>query len=88
MILNINARWTDAADADRHIKWTRNLWEAMQPYSGGGTYTNFTSVDDQDRTPASYGEATYKRLSELKRRYDPENVLHLNQNILPMTSQT
>ena len=88
MILNINARWTDAADADRHIKWTRDLWEAMQPYSGGGTYTNFTSVDDQDRTPDSYGEATYERLSELKRRYDPENVLHLNQNILPATSRT
>ena len=83
MILNINARWSDASDADRHIAWTRDLWEAMQPYSGGGTYTNFTSVDDQDRTPDSYGEAKYRRLSELKRRYDPENVLHLNQNILP-----
>jgi FAD/FMN-containing dehydrogenase len=83
MILNINSRWTDASDADRHIAWTRDLWEAMQPYSGGGTYTNFTSVDDQDRTPDSYGEAKYRRLSELKRRYDPENVLHLNQNILP-----
>jgi FAD/FMN-containing dehydrogenase len=83
MILNINARWTDASDADRHIAWTRDLWQAMQPYSGGGTYTNFTSVDDQDRTQDSYGEAKYRRLSELKRRYDPENILHLNQNILP-----
>ena len=82
-ILNINARWAESSDADRHIAWTRDLWREMQPYSAGGTYTNFTSVDDQDRTPDSYGEVKYKRLSELKRRFDPENVLHLNQNIRP-----
>lgn len=88
LILNINARWTEASDADRHIEWTRHLWREMQPYSAGGTYTNFTSSDDQDRTPDSYGEVKYGRLSELKRRFDPENLLHLNQNILPAPSKT
>ncbi|MGH2699263.1 MAG: BBE domain-containing protein, partial [Actinomycetota bacterium] len=87
-ILNINARWAEASDGARHIAWTRNLWREMQPYSAGGTYTNFTSADDQERTSDSYGQVKYRRLSALKRRYDPENILHLNQNILPVSSQS
>jgi FAD/FMN-containing dehydrogenase len=82
-ILNINARWEDAQDSERHIEWTRSLWNAMQPYSAGGSYTNFMSADDGDRVRDSYGEAKYTRLATLKRRYDPTNFLRLNQNIQP-----
>ncbi|MFN2526418.1 MAG: FAD-binding oxidoreductase [Actinomycetota bacterium] len=82
-ILNINSRWADPEDSDRHIEWTRALWQAMQPYSGGGTYTNFMSADDGDRIEDSYGSAKYQRLAELKRRYDPTNLFRLNQNIQP-----
>lgn len=82
-ILNINARWENAQDAERHVEWTRSLWSAMQPFSAGGSYTNFMSADDADRVRDSYGEAKYRRLAELKRRYDPTNFLRLNQNIQP-----
>ncbi len=82
-ILNVNARWSDATEDDRHVAWTRSLWQAMQPFSAGGTYTNFTSEDDADRVEGSFGSEKYARLAELKRRYDPTNLFRLNQNIVP-----
>jgi len=82
-ILNINSRWTDANDSERHIEWTRSLWNAVQPYSAGGTYTNFMSEDEADRVEDSYGKAKYRRLVEMKRRFDPANFFRLNQNIIP-----
>ena len=42
----------------------------------------FLDADDQDRVSANYG-ANYRRLVEIKRKYDPDNVFHVNQNILP-----
>ena len=81
--LNINSRWAGGEDADRHVTWTRELWNAVQPFSTGGTYTNFTSEDDADRVTGSYGEEKYARLAELKERYDPTNFFRLNQNIRP-----
>jgi len=82
-ILNVNARWSDPTEDGRHIAWTRSLWRAMQPFSAGGTYTNFASEDDGDRVVGSFGPKKYARLAELKRRYDPANLFRLNQNIVP-----
>lgn len=55
----------------------------MRPFSAGGVYVNFLSGEGQDRVRAAYGEKTYARLAELKQRYDPDNIFHLNQNIAP-----
>ncbi|MFB3738914.1 MAG: FAD-binding oxidoreductase [Candidatus Velamenicoccus archaeovorus] len=87
-ILNVNARWTDPGEDERHVAWTRSLWRAMQPFSAGGTYTNFTSEDDADRVVGSFGPSKYARLAELKRRYDPTNLFRLNQNIVPAGGPT
>lgn len=82
-ILNINARWSDAADSERHIEWTRALFGAMQPFSAGATYTNFMSADDgAERVRQAYGEK-FPRLQALKDRLDPDNVFSLNQNVPP-----
>ena len=35
--------------------------------------------------PRFYPGATWERLREVKRRYDPENLFHLNHNIPPAT---
>ena len=55
--------------------------EAAEDASTGRAYVNF--LGDADTARTSYGEQTYDRLAALKRRYDPTNVLRLNQNIAP-----
>ncbi|GFJ94419.1 BBE domain-containing protein [Phytohabitans rumicis] len=82
-VLNINSRWALPGDAEPHVTWTRRLWEAMRPFSAGGTYVNFLGDEGPDRVRAAYDEATYQRLVDLKTRYDPDNVFRINQNIGP-----
>jgi FAD/FMN-containing dehydrogenase len=82
-VLNITSRWADPAESERHIAWTRDVWQAMQPWSSGGVYVNFLGDEGPDRVRAAYGDAEYARLVELKRRWDPQNVFRLNQNIAP-----
>jgi FAD/FMN-containing dehydrogenase len=81
--LAIVARWTEPPEADRHIAWARDLWEAMQPYASG-VYVNYLGVGDgAERVRDAYGPAKYERLAALKATYDPGNLFRLNQNIVP-----
>lgn len=52
------------------------------PYSAGGAYVNFMMDEGQDRVQATY-RGNYERLAEIKRKYDPTNFFHVNQNIRP-----
>jgi FAD/FMN-containing dehydrogenase len=71
-------------DPDEHVAWTRGVFDALTPHSTGGVYVNALDADEGDeRTRDSYGERNYARLVELKRRWDPENVFRLNQNVSP-----
>lgn len=63
-------------------EWARGFWEALAPYHRG-VYVNFLMDEGDDRVREAYGEAKFDRLRGLKRRYDPENVFRLNQNISP-----
>jgi len=64
--------------------WVRSFWQALQPHAYGiGSYVNAMVELDEDRIRASYGPTKYARLAEIKRRYDPENLFHLNANIKP-----
>jgi hypothetical protein len=80
--LVISGSWKDPADNDKNTAWVRNYYDALRPYSDEGGYINFMSADDQDRAPSNYG-ANYRRLREIKARYDPTNLFRLNQNVLP-----
>ena len=82
-ILNINARWSERGDDERHVAWAKGLWSAVRSASFGGVYVNFLGEEGQDRVRAAYGAATYDRLSRLKRKYDPDNFFRVNQNIKP-----
>lgn len=62
--------------------WARDYWEAVHPYSAGGSYINFMMEEGQDRIRATYGD-NYQRLEEVKTKYDPNNVFRVNQNIQP-----
>ena len=75
--------WDDPADNEANIRWVRDYYEAIHPYSGGaGGYVNFMSGDDGHRAADNYG-ANYERLARVKAAYDPDNVFHVNQNIVP-----
>ena len=78
----IVAGWDDARADKASIKWVRDYSAAIAPHSQEGGYVNFLDADDQNRVTANYG-ANYRRLREIKRKYDPDNVFHVNQNIVP-----
>ena len=74
--------WPDPADNEANIAWVRDYYDATAPLSEEGGYINFMADDDQDRIEANY-KGNYERLVDVKRKYDPENLFHLNQNIRP-----
>jgi hypothetical protein len=74
---------TDSADGfAEEREWAREGWAALTPYHAG-VYVNWLMEEGESRVRQAYGERRYARLQELKRRYDPENVFRLNQNIDP-----
>ncbi len=77
------SEWIDPAQSERCIAWARETYAAMQPFMGSGRYVNYLGDDETgDPTAAAYGP-NYRRLKELKKRYDPGNFFHVNQNIRP-----
>jgi FAD/FMN-containing dehydrogenase len=81
-VMNVHGRWDAATQDEAGIAWARAFFDAAAPYASGSTYVNFMTEDESGRTTAAYG-ANYARLADLKKRHDPENVFHLNQNIKP-----
>jgi FAD/FMN-containing dehydrogenase len=82
-VLNVIARSPEGAGFEQHADWARATHRAMNPWSGGGAYVNFTSDPGEDRARASYPPDTYARLVAVKDQYDPTNLFRLNQNIRP-----
>jgi len=75
--------WTDPADTEANIAWTRDTYAALQPQFSAGRWLNYLADDQGDAAiRAAYGP-NYDRLREVKRRYDPDNLFHLNHNIVP-----
>ena len=72
----------DPSKQDEVVSWVKNYHEALVPHSGEGAYVNFTDGDDQGRAKANYG-ANYERLAQIKKKYDPDNLFHVNHNIKP-----
>ncbi|RIK38079.1 MAG: oxidoreductase, partial [Chloroflexi bacterium] len=73
----------DPADRDRITAWARDYWSALHPYSAGGAYVNFMMDEGNERVQATY-RGHYRRLQDVKTRYDPTNLFHVNQNIPPL----
>ena len=81
-VMNVHGRWEDAADDKRCIGWARDFFGASAPFASGGAYVNFLTADEGDRVRAAYGP-NYDRLAQVKRKYDPNNLFRVNQNIQP-----
>jgi len=73
------------ANKDRITSWAREYWEALHPYSAGGAYVNFMMDEGQERVKATY-RGNYSRLAQIKKKYDPQNLFSVNQNIKPEAS--
>jgi FAD/FMN-containing dehydrogenase len=82
-VLNIVARSPDREGFPEHVGWARATHQAVDPWTTGGAYVNFTSESGADKVQASYPPDTYARLVTVKDRYDPTNLFQLNQNIRP-----
>ncbi len=81
-VMNVHGRWESAAEDERCIAWAREFFAKSKPFASAGAYINFLTQEEMDRIAFAYGP-TYKRLVDLKRKYDPENFFRMNQNIKP-----
>jgi FAD/FMN-containing dehydrogenase len=78
----ILSQWADPTDSEENIRWTRRLFEEMEPFFETGVYVNNLGEEGEERVREAYGE-NYERLVALKDKYDPTNLFRLNQNIKP-----
>ena len=74
--------WTDPADTEKNVQWTRQCWESLRPFLVDGSYVNYVSDEGDVSARASYGP-NYDRLVALKNKYDPTNLFRMNHNIRP-----
>ncbi|NOR55673.1 MAG: FAD-binding protein [Sulfurovum sp.] len=81
-IMNVHARWDDSSEDELCIAWARAFFKSATPHAMGGAYVNFMTEEENERVPSAYGE-NYAKLTEIKEKYDPENIFNLNQNIKP-----
>ncbi len=80
--LVIIGAWSAPEDDEKNIAWTRGLWDAMQPFTTNKVYVNTLGTEGGERVKEAYGDS-YPRLLRLKKKWDPENLFHMNQNINP-----
>ena len=81
-VMNVHGRWEDAGDDEKGIAWARDFFNASAPHATGGVYINFMTEEETDRIQAAYGSG-YDKLVAAKKKYDPDNLFRLNQNISP-----
>ncbi|SYZ74434.1 FAD linked oxidase domain protein [Candidatus Zixiibacteriota bacterium] len=78
----IAAMYPNPSDTEKNMKWVRDYWESLHPHSSGGAYVNFMMDEGEDRIAATYRD-NFSRLALIKRKYDPDNLFRMNQNIKP-----
>jgi FAD/FMN-containing dehydrogenase len=83
----IDAAWLPEKSAElaaSETAWARQFLSALEPHREPTVYVNFLDSDDRaSRLREAYGDETYRRLAEVKAKYDPDNTFHHNQNIRP-----
>ncbi|MFF8269986.1 FAD-binding protein [Streptomyces sp. NPDC016562] len=76
--------WEAPEDDERVRQWVKDVRTDVQPWSTGAVYLNFTGDEGGERVVAGLGAENMRRLGELKRRYDPDNVFRFNHNVRPL----
>ena len=84
-MLSLDAIWSRPEDDAANISWTRKFWDDMQRHSTGRLYLNFPGHGEgTNLVRDAFGAEAYGRLQKVKRKYDPQNLFRMNQNILPV----
>ncbi|MGI8843358.1 MAG: FAD-binding oxidoreductase [Gemmatimonadaceae bacterium] len=81
-VMNVHGRWDSPSEDAAGIRWARDFFKASAPFASSGVYVNFLTADETDRVKSAYGP-NYDRLTKIKRKYDPQNLFCVNQNISP-----
>ena len=85
-MFSIDSVWEGAENDAANIGWTRDFWERMRPHSHGGRmYLNFPGQGEEgdQLLQDTFGSENFRRLREIKAKYDPDNRFRFNQNIRP-----
>jgi hypothetical protein len=79
--VDLMGRWNTPGERENAVGWVKNLRDALKPFAHG-VYINQLGETNDDLVRAGYG-SNYPRLQEIKKKYDPKNVLRINQNVRP-----
>jgi FAD/FMN-containing dehydrogenase len=82
IMVNVAALYGEPGEGAEHAAWVTRFVEALRQ-GDSGAYVNFLADEGEERVRAAYPGSTWDRLREIKRRYDPDNLFRLNQNIPP-----
>ena len=81
--LLVISEWRDPKENDACIAWARDTYAAVEPFMGSYRYVNYLADDERgEEVVTAYGP-NYRRLRQIKAKYDPENFFHMNHNVLP-----
>jgi FAD/FMN-containing dehydrogenase len=85
-MFSVDGNWADPSDTAENVAWVREVISQVERFSvAGGTYLNFSGQEEAaagELVRAAYGE-NLQKLTEVKNRYDPDNLFRLNNNIAP-----
>jgi FAD/FMN-containing dehydrogenase len=76
----VQSYWTEPRAGTKSMEWVESFWKRAGSFSSGRVYVNYLEREGEDRVRAAYGP-NYDRLVALKKKYDPTNFFHNNQNI-------
>ncbi|MBV8119519.1 MAG: BBE domain-containing protein [Alphaproteobacteria bacterium] len=80
---DVISQWHDPAESAGHVQWTRDFWNAVEPFASGEVYVNHLDAEEGTTRIRSAYRHGYDRLVALKNEYDPNNLFRMNQNIRP-----
>ena len=79
---NINGNSETAEGFEAEREWARSYWSALAPHHTS-VYVNFLMEEGEERIRPGLWCGEVRSPKALKRKYDPDNLFRLNQNIPP-----
>jgi FAD/FMN-containing dehydrogenase len=86
LMINIAAMYDRPEERPQHEAWASSIAKALSDGATAAAYVGFLGDDGEDGVRRAYPPATLRRLAQVKRRYDPDNLFRLNLNVPPHVS--